>query len=217
MKKITILIYILGLTLNAQNSNLIEKQKTTINPKDQIEINIAIGSKNQDLQNYFDFEKIGLFNFTINGNSVKDKAFILKLKEFENGNLKDVYTLFDESKNKYFRTDSTSMSLKIFTKIDQENLKIWIRGKSFGSKHSYFKLQEKNKSRYIVKDFIGGRNPLIKDVLKPFYLLAVITPYITESGAGQYCKVAYSDIEPEQFGKEFNIPHYFLVEMEFIE
>lgn len=217
MKKITVLFCILGLTLNAQNSDSIKQQKSIINKNDQIEINLETGTKNQDLQNYFDFENIGQFNFTINGISVKDKAFILRLKEFENGNLTNTYSLFDERGNKYFRTDSTSMSLKIFTKIDQDNLKIWIRGKSFGSKQSYFKLQEKNKSRYVVKDFIGGKNPLIKDILKPFYLLAAITPYITESGAGQYCKVAYSDIEPEKFGKEFNIPHYFLVEMEFVE
>jgi hypothetical protein len=216
MKKTTILFCFIALSINAQDLDLKTQQKAII-PDNQIKINLKTGVENQELQNYFDFENISQFNFEVNGLLVKNKAYVLKLKEFEKGNLINNYTLFDERNNKYFKTDSTSMSFKIFTKIDQESLKIWIRGKSFGSKKSYFKLQEENISKYVVKDFIGGRNPLIKDISKPFYLLAAITPYITKSGDGQYCKVAYSDINPENFGKEFGIPHYFLVEMEFIE
>lgn len=220
MKKIVLIIYILGMTLNAQNPknpDLQSSERLEIPINKQVKVKLKTGVENEDLQIFYQFENIYQYEFQLNGPSVKNKFYILKLKEFKNGKLINIQTLFDESNNDYFKTDSTSISFKLFTKLGQEKLKIWLRGRTFGSKKSYFDLEEKNKFRYKVKDFIGGRESIIKNINKPFYLLAVITPYLTESGGGSYCKVAYSDINPEEFGKEFDIPHYFLIEMKFVK
>lgn len=219
MKKFLFLIALMTSILNAQTSQNLElnsKQEFDIPKEDQVKIELKLGTKNEDLQTLFDFENIEQSSFKITGPSVENKAFVLTLKEFKNGELVQKETLFDERGSDFFKTDSTTMSFKLLTKLDDKNLKIWIRGKKFGSKKSYFGLEEKNKARYATKDFIGGKDYLVEDIKKPFYLLAIMTPYITESGAGQYCQVAYSGMNPEEFGKIYDIPHYFLIQMEFL-
>lgn len=217
MKKLLGLIVFVTSILNAQNSELDSLQKEDIPEKDQIKIELKMGVEDEDLQTFFDFENIAHFSFKITGPALKNKAFVIRIKEFKNGELIKTETLFDERGSDFFKTDSTSMSFKLLTRLDNKNLKTWIRGEKFGSKKSYFELEEKNKARYATKDFIGGKDYLVENIKKPFYLLAIMTPYITETGAGQYCQVAYSDIDPENFGKHFDIPHYFLIQMEFLE
>lgn len=220
MKKLLCLIALMPPILNAQTTQHLElnsKQKFEIPKEDQIKIELEMGVQNEDLQTFFDFENISHSSFKITGPAVEDKAFVISIKEFKDGELVQQETLFDERGNDYFKTDSTSMSFKLLTRLDDENLKTWIRGEKFGSKKSYFGLEEKNKSRYVTKDFIGGKDFLVENIKRPFYLLAIITPYITESGAGQYCQVAYSGMDPEDFGKTYDIPHYFLIQMEFFK
>ncbi|MBZ9728429.1 hypothetical protein LB467_01910 [Salegentibacter sp. JZCK2] len=123
-------------------------------------------------------------------------------------------TLFDERGNDYFKIDSTGTSFKFLSKIGREDLKTWIRGERFGSKQLYFDVDEEN-GKYVTKEFFGGKKVLKEDVNSPFYLLAIITPNRNPDGSASYCRVAQSEIDPEDFGKEFNIPHYYLVEIEF--
>ena len=220
MRKLFSLFVLFTSFINAQtlqNVDLNSSREKDIPENDQIKIELKMGVQNEDLRTFFDFENISQSLFKISGPTVKNKAFVITLKEFMEGDLVKKETLFDERDSEFFKTDSTTMSFKLLTKLDDENLKTWIRGVNFGSKKSYFALEEKNKTRYATKDFIGGKDYLIEDIKKPFYLLAIITPYITESGAGQYCQVAYSEINPENFGKKFAIPHYFLIQMEFLE
>lgn len=214
---ITLILFSVANAQTGQNLELDQSNELTIPKENQIKIEIKMGVENEDLQTYFDFNNIMQSKFKISGATVKNKAFVIKLKEFKGGKLSKTETLFDEGNNKYFKTDSTTMSFKLLTQIGKENLKTWIRGKSFGSKKSYFELEDENKDRYVTKDFIGGKEYLIENINKPFYLLAIITPYFTESGAGQYCQVAYSGMNPERFGEKFNIPHYFLIQMEFVD
>lgn len=220
MKKFLGLIVFVTSILNAQttqNSELNSTKNSDIPKEDQIKIELEMGVENEDLQTLFDFENIAHSSFKITGPAVENKAFVITLKEFKNGEVVQKETLFDERGSDFFKTDSTSMSFNLLTKLDDKNLKTWIRGKKFGSKKSYFGLEEKNKARYATKDFIGGKDFLVEDIKKPFYLLAIMTPYITQSGVGQYCQVAYSGMDPENFGKKFNIPHYFLIQMEFVK
>lgn len=201
MKNLALVILLIGCQALSQESITM-----ALNP---VEIN-------QDLKIVLDFENISLDEVQFKGNSIKDKYYVLRLKEFKQGTLTTTQTLFDERGNKYFKVDSTFTSFKFMSKIDKDHLKLWIRSNRFGSKQSYFEINDNN-GRYVVKDFLGSERSLKVPADSPFYVYAIITPNRSSNGSGSYCRVAQSEVNPEEFGREFDIPHYFLIEMEFVE
>tara|TARA_R100001369_G_scaffold91749_1_gene133974 strand:- start:3657 stop:4286 length:630 start_codon:yes stop_codon:yes gene_type:complete len=207
----------------AQISNDIAKPDKIITdklsiPTDESTIEVRINSslENKDIQTLFDFENINQSEFNFSGESINGKFFVVRMKEFLNGELINTETLFDERGTEFFRIDSTQTSFKLLTKVDKDEVKVWIRGNRFGSKQSYFPTTQGN-GRYIAKDFFGSQKVLKENSKEPFQLMSVITPNRSEDGSGSYCRVAQSEINPEEFGKVFNIPHYFLIEIEFTE
>lgn len=200
MKKLVLLLLLVGSQSYGQNSAEMTLQTVEVNP---------------ELMTLMQFENILFDNLQFRGNAIRNKYYVLKMKEFSQGELVDTRTLFDERGNEYFRIDTTYLSFKFLNRIGLREMKVWLRGEKFGSPKSYFQIDEGN-GRYAVKDFLGMEETLEVPTDRPFYIYAIITPYRNEDGSGSYCRVAQSEIDPENFGKEFGIPHYFLVEMEFI-
>ncbi len=221
MKRILFIIYLSGVTIFAQNSqenipiDKSQSDKLAI-PTDESTIEVRINNRleNVDMQTLFDFENINQTEINFSGESIQGKFYVVKVKEFLNGEIINTETLFDERGTEFFRVDSTHTSFKLLTKVDKDEIKVWIRGKKFGSKQSYFPTTQGN-GRYVAKDFFGGQKVLKENSDEPFQLMSVITPNRSEDGSGSYCRVAQSEINPEEFGKVFNIPHYFLIEIEF--
>lgn len=175
MKKIPLITMLISLCTYAQDPQMI----------------IRSGIQNEELQLVLDFENIQVNELEFKGASIKDKYYVLRLKEFREGQMVNIETLFDEIGNDYFKIDSTFTSFKLLSKIDPDRLKLWVRGKTFGSKQSFFKIDQKN-GRYVGKDFLGSKD--LKDVStkEPFYIFAVITPNRNPDGSGSYCQVAQS-------------------------
>ena len=220
MKYLVVILLIFTTSLTAQNSpkpELNASNALTIPADDQVKISLEPNNMNEDMRTLFQFENISQYEFKFDGNAVKNKNFVLRMKEFRDGKLVNTETLFDEGYNRILKVDSTSFSLKLLTKVEGTDLKVWLKGSRFGSKKTHFKLDENNATRYVTKDFMGSIDHHTLNINEPFYLLATITPYIKEDGSGQYCQVAYSGMDPEDFGKNFDIPHYFLIQMEFTE
>jgi len=216
MRKISLLIFFCSAIISAQELPLESSDEAINSEKSIIEVSIKNGVEDQDLQTFFQFENISQTEFSFNGDAIKGKFFIVKVKEFLDGELTETSVLFDERGNDYFKIDSTQTSFKLLNKIENDEMKFWIKGQRFGSKQGYFPTTKLN-GEYAVKDFFGAKKLLKEDANEPFYLQAVITPNRNPDGSGSYCKVAQSEILPEEFGKEFNIPHYYLVEIEFTE
>jgi len=223
MKRILFIIYLSGVTLFAQNAietNRIDDSQTgkLSIPTDESTIEVRINSslENEDLRTLFEFENIDQSEFNFSGESIKGKFYVVRVKEFLDGEIINTETLFDERGTEFFRIDSTQTSFKLLTKVDKDEIKLWIRGNRFGSKQLYFPTTQGN-GRYVAKDFFGPQQVLKENSKEPFQLMSVITPNRSEDGSGSYCRVAQSEINPEQFGKVFNIPHYFLIEIEFTE
>lgn len=200
MKKILFITMFISIYSNAQESQM----------------SIRSGIQNEELQLLLHFENISVDKLEFIGGAIKNKYYVLRIKEFVEGELVRTETLFDERGNDYFIVDTTLTSFRFLSKIDTDELKVWIRGTHFGSKQSFFKIDPKN-GRYVVKDFLGSKRLIDIPTEKPFYIFAIITPNRNADGSGSYCKVAQSEISPEEFGNEFKIPHYFLIEMEFVK
>ena len=71
----------------------------------------------------------------------------------------------------------------------------------------------KSNGRYAYKDFLSTDYSESYDIDNEFPLFTIITPTVYEDGSKSYCRVAQSGVKPENLGKEFDIPHYFVVTM----
>lgn len=172
------------------------------------------GSENSEIQDIIDFENIYIEKLNFESKELNGKFIKISIDEYKDGKLKQTSILFDGSESDYFKIDSDEESLKFFFKMNDGKLKTYIRGQKFGSKKSFFKLFEEAE-KYALKDFFGGKKELNLDLKKKNPVFAIITPTIHKDGSGSYCEVAQSNIEAEKLGKHFNIPHYFIVNIEF--
>ncbi|MDR5589077.1 hypothetical protein [Christiangramia sp. SM2212] len=219
MKKLIFLFLVLPLSISAQNSSM-EKSGNSISQLNAdpsiVDVTFKSGVENQELQTYYQFENIDQTEFFIKGDAIKGKYYVLRMKEFLNGELIKTSTLLDERGNEYFKQDTSALSLKLFTKIGKDDIKVWLRNSKMGSKQSYFPTNNDN-GRYVAKNFFGAKDLLKEDASDSFYIMSVITPNRNPDGSGSYCRVAQSEIAPEQFGNEFKIPHYYLIEIEFMK
>ena len=221
MRKILLIIYLFGATTFAQNQNIENNAKTDKNlslsiDESIIDVRIDNSLESAEMQTLFDFENINQSEFIFKGESINGKFYVVRMKEFLNGELINTETLFDERGTEYFRIDTTETSFKLLTKIGKNDIKVWIRGNGFGGKQSYFPTTQGN-GRYVAKDFFGGQKVLKENSKESFEIMSIITPNRNEDGSGSYCRVAQSEIDPEEFGNVFNIPHYYLIEIEFTE
>jgi hypothetical protein len=186
----------------------------TISGQDTIKMTSNYGSENNEIQDLIDFENIFIEKLNFQSEILKGKHYIINLEEFKNGKLIKTSILFDGSETDYFKIGNDKESLNFLFKLNDGKLKIYIRGKKFGSKKSYFKLKS-SADTYALKDFFGSNEEINIELNKRTAVFAIITPTIHKDGSGSYCEVAQSDIKPEKLGEHFKIPHYFLITITF--
>ncbi|MCI6160656.1 MAG: hypothetical protein MR681_04875 [Prevotella sp.] len=182
--------------------------------QNNIRMTYDYGSESKELLDFTDFENIFVEQLNFQGQALAGKTYIIGLEEYENGKLKDTTMLFDGAEDDYFKITSDSESLKFFFKLANGKLKTFVKGKKFGSKKAYFNLKTVEDA-YILKDFFGSQKEIF---LKPFVknaVFAIISPTVHADGFGSYCEVVQSGVNPEDFGNQFGIPHYFLVTIVF--
>lgn len=197
-----------------ENSEIRNRQIAS--EKEMIDVSVKVGVDDEDLQTFYYFEDINHSEFFFKGESLKGKYYRLRMKEFLNGELINTTTLFAEVGTENFKIDSSATSLKLISKTGKDEIKVWLRGNRFGSKKFFFPTTRDN-GNYKAKDFFGPQESLKENINHPFNIMAIITPSRNPDGSASYCKVAQSEIDPENFGKEFNIPHFYLIEIEFVE
>ena len=172
------------------------------------------GSKNKELYELMFFQDIGVETLTFESPEILNKYYEINLKEYKNGKLINTKQLFDGVDSEYFKIDSTFTSFKFFTKMENNKMKVFIKGKRFGSRKESFDLEEGN-GDYVLKDFQGIKDFTNVPLNEEFPILAVLTATKHKDGSGSYCEVAQSGITPDKFGEKFNIPHYFIISMKF--
>lgn len=172
------------------------------------------GSENSEIQDIIDFENIYIEELNFESTEINGKFITISIDEYKNGKLKQSSILFDGSESDYFKIGSDKESLKFFFKMNDGKLKTYIRGQKFGSKKSFFILSEESE-KYALKNFFGTKTELNLDISKKNSIFAIITPTIHKDGSGSYCEVAQSNIEAQKLGEHFNIPHYFIINIEF--
>lgn len=179
-----------------------------------IKMSIVESSKNKELYELMLFQGISVNLLTFTSPEIKDKYYQINIEEYKNGVLVRTKSLFEGNDSEYFKIDSTTTSFKFFSEIENNKLKTYIKGKRFGSRKETFSLEE-GFGNYVTKNFLGINNFLDVPLKGAFPILAIITPTKHKDGSGSYCEVAQSEVTPNKYWEKFNIPHYFIITMEF--
>lgn len=188
---------------------------TTCNAQDSLKITLQDVVTDSQLQTYFEFEDISFNKLIFTGNLLKEKQYIIRLKEYKKGKLTHNHTLFSGEGTEYFRIKTDTLQFKLLSKITKDELTVWIRGNGFSTKRTIVSIDNANND-LAFQSYIDSYKPFITANTKA-YLFSFITPKRNKDGSGSWCDVTGSDVNPEELYKEFEIPHYFLVEIEFKE
>ncbi|MBC7891714.1 MAG: hypothetical protein H7Y12_05825 [Sphingobacteriaceae bacterium] len=171
----------------------------------------GLGSQLQD--QLAEFENVKVQTLTFVGPSLRGTYYQVLVKEFKNGVLAKTETLFDGGEIDFFKINSDTVNFRLFVKAD-EKVKLQLLEPRFSSKKLLFDVSD-TKLNFALKDFMGNKPRMEVKTGQKFYVFALITPTIHSDGSGSYCEVAQSGVDPEELGKKYNIPHYFLIEIVF--
>ncbi|TRZ45703.1 hypothetical protein [Robertkochia solimangrovi] len=180
-------------------------------------IRVSLGGSgfSEELRTYFEFEDINYNTLFFTGDGIKNKQYRVVLKEFRSGVPQAPRMLFDGSESEYFRVSTDTLAFKLLSKISDDELKLWIRGEGFGSKKTVVSI-DNTKGDLAFQSYTNADKVLSSDS-DSICLFSFITPKRNEDGSGSWCDVTGSGVDPEKIFQEFDIPHYFLIEILFTE
>lgn len=183
--------------------------------QNQIKLQTNYGSENKEILDILRFEGIETVHLKFSGKTLKGKNYILKIKEFSNGNLVKIDTIINSKKSEFVPPiNSEIFELKYFVKTRLDNvIKMTIRTPRFSVTKKYD--IKKSEDTYALHDFLGSKKHLSIKVGKPTYILGYFLPYLRAGGFKSYCDVSGSKFKPEEWGDKLGVPNYFLVEMSF--
>lgn len=176
-------------------------------------MSLQYGTKNTELNQVLSFENINTETLIFKAPNLKGTYYQVFVKEYLNGKFIKKDTLFDGSELDLFINETDSLRFNFYSKTANNTLKLQLQEARFQSKKLLYNLNI-TQHEYVLKDFLTKKTVDVP-IGEPFYIFAIITPTIHKDGSGSYCQVAYSKTNPENFGTEYNIQHYFLIEMVF--
>lgn len=183
-----------------------------------IRMRAEYGSENQDLMSILQFEEINSEKLIFTGNDLKNKDFQISLKKFVNGNSDKEEIVFDSKESEYFKIKSNKFIFRFLSKItfdSKAKLEFQFNGFSKAVSYEVEKTNGDFRRKFALKDFLGDKPDISIPLNKNIYILAFMMPYVRKDGSASYCEVAQSEVKPEELGKKFNIPTYFLIDIKF--
>lgn len=179
-----------------------------------IKMQSKYGSENIDLLSVLRFEEIGLSKLIFSGIDLKGKNYQISVKRFDKGKLTKTEIVFDSKEDEYFRIKSDKFVFRVLTKITaRQTAKFDFQFDGFSKAREY--KVGKNQQGFAQKDFLGSYKEVSIPLNASIYILTLMMPYQKKDGSKQYCEVAQSGVNPEEFGTKYGIPTYFLIDIKF--
>jgi len=189
----------------------------TINAQDaKIELETHYGSENKELQDLMRFQGVETIKLNFSGADLIGKNYRVLIKEYTNGSLAQTDTIVDSATYSYTPAVQDSLfEFKYYVKMQRKtSIKMNFLFDRFSIERNYD--IKANADAYALHDFLGGHKTIPIKFGTPTFLLGYFLPYIDEAtGWKKYCEVSGSTIKPEDWGINFKIPNYFLVEIKF--
>lgn len=172
------------------------------------------GSDDIDLQSVLRFEDISMEILTFSNSNLKGKDYLITIKDFVNGKLMKTDVAFDSKEDPYFKIREDKLVFRVLTKVTSENtVKFDFQFNGF-SKRKEYKVAANHKE-FATKNFLGSKSEVLIPLDKSNYILTYMMPYQKKDGSKQYCEVVQSGVNPEELGKKYAIPRYFLIDIKF--
>lgn len=179
-----------------------------------IKLRHKYGAESADLQGILFFENIELERLTFFGSDLKNKDYQISIKKFVNGKLAQTDLVFDSKEVAYFKITSDQLALRIYAKATSGNtVKFGIQSETYRVDREY--KVEPDQKEFALKHFLGAKSEQSIPLNSNTYILTFMMPYVKKDGSTTYCEVVQSDVSPEELGKKYPIPLYFLIDIKF--
>ncbi|WNJ20301.1 hypothetical protein [Pontibacter sp. G13] len=177
-------------------------------PARKIEMHASHGPDRTDLMDLYTFQGIDYYQVMIAGKNLKGKEYSLIAKEIWNGELKQIDTLIHSPSTRMIGPlNADTVRFRIMgQKVSQDQLKLYVRFPWVGIERFYDATESDD---YSLRD--TGTEVEIQ-AGQAFPAFAYILPY-QKDGYKMWCAVDQSDVSIEDWGKEFDLPHYIIFEM----
>jgi hypothetical protein len=186
-----------------------------VNAQSAVTMKLSAGISNPDLQSILYFEGINAEDIVFKGKILNGKNYQIAMKEFVNGVLAGVDTVFDSKEHFSFKINTDSLKFKVLTKeTGPDGFKIEFQFNGFRKARNY-KILPGESGMFALKDFCGSAKEVNVDANNRIYLLSYMMPYTRKDKSMAYCEVAQSGTDPEKLFDKYAIPHYYLVEIRF--
>jgi hypothetical protein len=184
-----------------------------LTPSD-IRMRSEYGSQDVDLMSVLYFDEIGINKMMFTGNDLNGKDFQISIKEYVKGKLTKNDVVFDSKEDEYFKIKSNKFAFRILTRTTSEHMaKFQFQFNGFSKQKEY--AIRPGQKEFASKTFLGAKTDTTISLNKNTYILTYMMPYLKKDGSKQYCEVAQSGVNPEDFGTRYNIPVYFLIDIKF--
>ena len=172
------------------------------------------GAENADLQNVLFFEGISLEKLAFSGTNLKNKNYQISIKKFVDGNLAQSEVVFDSKEVEYLKIPGDQLALRVFAQVTSANtIKFAIQSEQYRVDREY-KVNPDQKE-FALKHFMGAQTEQSISLTENNHMLAFMMPYVKKDGWKAYCEVVQSGVSPEELGKKYAIPLYFLIDIKF--
>ena len=204
---VAILALFMATTASAQITPPTQSQRS-------VEMTSQYGAPDIDLQSILYFEDIGLEKIKFVGEQLNGRDYIISIEDYVNGTLSTKKTVFDSREDSYFRIRGNELPFRVLSKAyPGKSAKLEFQFSGFAKRVDYYLLP--NEGEFALKSFLGSQPSMPVDLSTENVVLTYMMPYVKEDGSKQYCDVVQSSVVPEQLGKKYKIPRYFLIKIKF--
>lgn len=182
--------------------------------RSDIRFRASYSSENVEVRDILQFEGIEYLKLKFTGESLRDKKYMLSVREIWDGKLRSESVILNsaDAPKQLSTVNDSVLDIKVISRLTPKNkLRMTFKFPSFGTTREYDAIESDDYSLRVIPEDDGTA---LIDPDKKFYLLAYILPY-EKDGYKYWCAVEDSGKDIENWGKEFGIKHYLVFQMQF--
>lgn len=202
MRKLTLLLASLLLPLSLAHA------------QSNIKLSASNGVENEDLMNVLRFQGINYTKVKFSGTDLWGKNFKIFLRDFNQDKLVKTYEIFDSTEDEFFKIKEQEFSFNVLVQRTGSNkAKFDFRFLGFGAVKEI--ALNNNHKDFMLKSLQTDNSETAIVLNKTQTILSFMMPYQSKNGVIKYVDVNQAGMSPEELGKKFKIPRYFLIDIRF--
>ena len=179
-----------------------------------IRLSTVDGVENEDLMNVLRFQGISYNKVKFTGTHLWGKNFKIFIHDYANGKLIKTHEIFDSKEEEFFKVKEQEFSFNVLAqRTSNGKAKFDFRFLGYGVVKE-FNLSATHKD-FILKSFQARSDEISFPINHSQSILTFIMPYKTKSKSMHYPDIIDSKVRPEDLGRHFKIPRYFLIDVRF--